>query len=64
MAATSSGAPKIPLEFMEKIEHLEVQVKLLWKRKNITCTPTLMTYHSPFTMEIRTTTLLETFTMP
>ena len=29
MAATSSGAPRVPLELVEKIENLEAKVKLL-----------------------------------
>ena len=64
MAATSSGTPRVPLGLVEKIENLEAQVKLLSEKQNTTTTPTPMTYQSLFTMEIRTTALPETFTMP
>ena len=64
MAATSSGALKVPLELIEKMENLEAQVKLLSEKRNTTSAPTSMTYHSSFTMEIQTETLPEAFTMP
>lgn len=32
MAATSLGTPRVPLEFVEKIEHLEARVKFLSER--------------------------------
>ncbi|XP_052299748.1 uncharacterized protein LOC127903121 [Citrus sinensis] len=64
MAATSSGTPRVRLELVEKMENLEAQVKLLSEKQNITAAPMPMTYQSPFTMEIRTAALPETFAMP
>ena len=64
MAATSSGTVRVPLELVEKMENLEAQVKLLSEKKNITATPTPMTYQSPFTMEIRMAALPEAFATP
>ena len=64
MAPTSSGTPRVPLDFVEKMENLEAQVKLLSEKQNITNASTPLIYQSPFTMKIRMAALPEVFTMP